>query len=135
MDESSYQTSNNLHFLNSLSAGASVEWKRDTTMPYPNVTVCFAKYFDSRLMAGNFICLQNITLTTKNTYHNLNQGCTTQISTDMFHLFISSKQIKWQKFWALRNKFKSSAAHIWPAGHMLCLPGFNKQYRRVILAL
>ena len=36
----------------SLSAGASVEWKRDTTMPYPNVTVCFAKYFDSRLMEG-----------------------------------------------------------------------------------
>ena len=36
----------------SLSAGASVEWKKDTTMAYPNVTVCFPKYFDSRLMEG-----------------------------------------------------------------------------------
>ena len=43
---------NYIEIYNSLSAGASVEWKRDTTMPYPNLTVCFAKYFDARLMEG-----------------------------------------------------------------------------------
>jgi hypothetical protein len=30
----------------------TIEWKHEIEMQYPNLTVCFAKFFDSRRMRG-----------------------------------------------------------------------------------
>ena len=37
-------------------------------------------------------------------------------------VFVSNRQGKKTKVLALRVKFKASADHFWPAGHMLCMP-------------
>jgi hypothetical protein len=34
------------------SLNKAVEWKRDSNLTYPNVTVCFAKFFDKKRMEG-----------------------------------------------------------------------------------
>ena len=35
-------------FAQDTSVSTSVEWKKATTMVYPNITICFPKYFDNR---------------------------------------------------------------------------------------
>ncbi len=37
---------------NSLSLSKSIEWKRDSNLTYPNMTVCFAKFFDKQQLEG-----------------------------------------------------------------------------------
>jgi len=35
------------------SVSTSIEWQREETIKYPNLTVCFAKFFDKQLLNGN----------------------------------------------------------------------------------
>ena len=30
----------------------TIEWKQEAQMKYPNLTICFAKFFDTRIMKG-----------------------------------------------------------------------------------
>ena len=40
---------------NSNSCTTTIEWEQETHIKYPNLTVCFAKFFDSRRMKGKTI--------------------------------------------------------------------------------
>jgi hypothetical protein len=37
----------------STSFSTTIEWKRESEMRYPNLTVCFAKFFDKQRLEGN----------------------------------------------------------------------------------
>ncbi len=43
-----------VEFSSSSKQQIAVEWDRADVMPYPNITVCHPKYFDTRLMAGTY---------------------------------------------------------------------------------
>jgi hypothetical protein len=48
-----YFTNEGFKLYNSPSLSKSIEWKRDSNLTYPNLTVCFAKFFDKKLLEGN----------------------------------------------------------------------------------
>jgi hypothetical protein len=39
--------------------------------------------------------------------------------------FYEKQPAKLTRFWASRARFKAFKAHIWPAGHMLCMPAIG----------
>lgn len=47
-----YFTNEGFLLYNSRSLSKAVEWKRDSNLTYPNITVCFAKFFDKKRMEG-----------------------------------------------------------------------------------
>jgi len=47
-----YKELNNIYTSNSFST--SIEWQRDSEMMYPNITVCFAKFFDKSKLKGKY---------------------------------------------------------------------------------
>ena len=38
--------------FNSLSLSKKIEWKKDLDQTYPNLTVCYAKFFDKEKLEG-----------------------------------------------------------------------------------
>jgi hypothetical protein len=49
-----YFTNEGFLLYNSRSLSKSIEWKRDSNLTYPNLTVCFAKFFDKKLLKGKY---------------------------------------------------------------------------------
>jgi hypothetical protein len=41
--------------FNSLSLSKKIEWKKDSDQTYPNLTVCYAKFFDKEKLEGKVI--------------------------------------------------------------------------------
>jgi hypothetical protein len=40
------------------SFSTSIEWQRESDMKYPNLTVCFAKFFDKKRLQGEINSLK-----------------------------------------------------------------------------
>ena len=82
------------------------------------------------------LCDMESALSTRPGVHNSNltagQNFLLSIPTGQNCMFLpirrvhsTRKQAKSTKFWPYRDKSKASAGHIWPAGHMLCMPALD----------
>jgi len=47
-----FVTLQTISLFNSTAVSTSIEWNKADQLPYPNLTVCFAKFFDNRLLKG-----------------------------------------------------------------------------------
>ena len=48
-----YFTNEGFLLYNSRSLSKAIEWKRDSNLTYPNITVCFSKFFNKKRMEGS----------------------------------------------------------------------------------